>query len=914
MRPFARLKSWLKWMGKPRQLENEMEAEVRFHIESYAADLVRSGVPEQEAMRRARIGFGGIESHKDAMRASVGVRLWGELCVDLRYGVRMLRRGPGFTAVAVVSLSLGIAANTTIFAFTKKVLLDTLPVRDAHQLRVLAWISGHEQPVPPLWGDVYPTDSGGLMSTSFSYAVLEELRKKEEVFQELIAFKDVEMAAEVEGHPELLAGELMSGNAFYALGLEAVLGRPLVPADDAGPGSGPVAVISDGYWAERFGRSHSVLGKTISLNGVPITIVGVSPAQFAGLTMGSISQIFVPLTMQPLLLPRAHLTESGNSSLLNNPQSWWLLIMARLRSDVSEAQAKAALDVVLRRTAMATLPEAKGLDQLHLTLQPGGRGIDYLHGFARSSYVLFALAGLALLSACVNLANLLLARAAARQREMSTRLALGAGKMRLLRQLLTEGLLLSGMGGAAGLALAYLGRNTIPRLFENPWRSPTMRVDFDWRVLAFTLGISFMTGVLFPLVPAWQATRADVNAGLKDGIHATISLRKAWLGKCLVVVQVAVSTILLIGAGLFVRTLLNLNHTSLGFRADHLLLFQLKPPRTRYTDAQMVTLYQQVEERIAPIAGVQSVTMSNIAIIGDGNSGSTFHVSGRPVGPDEVRVQENTVGASFFQTMDIPLLRGRNFNAHDTLNSPRVAIVNRTLALQFFPNEDPLGQSFENEDATGPVEIVGIADDTKYGDLRSQTPPTFYVPYQQQQSASRMVVELRTASDLGGVLSQVRNTIRSLDKDLPLIDVRTMTEQIEGSLSAERMFAKLTSGFGILALVLASIGIYGMMAYTVARRVNEIGVRMALGAPAHQVLLMVLRETAWLAAIGTGIGLAAALPLTQFLRTMLFGLKPTDPVTLTGSALLLFAVAMFAGWGPAHRASRIQPMQALRHE
>jgi predicted permease len=914
MKLLARLRSWCKWVVKPQQLESEMETEVRFHIESHAADLVRTGIPQREALRRARIEFGGVESHKDAMRASLGLRLWSELGADLRYGARLLRRSPGFATIAVASLALGIGANTAIFTFAKKVLLDTLPVRDPHQLRMLTWISGHEQPVPPLWGDVYPTDSGGLMSTSFSYPVLEELRKKKEVFQDLLAFKDAEMTATVEGRPELLAGELISGNAFNALGLDPVLGRPLVPADDAGPGKGPVAVISDGYWAERFGRSNSVLGKTISLNGVPITIVGVSPAQFTGLTMGTISQIFLPLTMQPLLLPRAHPTESGNSSLLNNPQSWWLLIMARLRSDVSEAQAQAALDVVLRQAAMATLPEAKGLDRLHLTLQPGARGIDYLRGFASPSYVLLALAGLVLLLACVNLASLLLARAATRQREMSTRLALGAGHMRILRQLLTESLLLAGLGGAAGFALGYLGRNAIPQLFENPSRSATIRVDFDWRVLAFTLGISLTTGVLFALVPAWQASRADVNAGLKDAMRATVSRHRAWLGKSLVVFEIALSTILLIGAGLFVRTLLNLNHISLGFRADHLLLFQLNPPRSRYTDAQMTTLYLQVEERSDTIPGVQSVTMSNIAIIGDGNSGSTFHVFGRTVPQDEVRVQANAVGTNFFQTMGIPLLRGRTFNAHDTPTSTSVAIVNRTLARQFFPNENPVGQTFEDEDAIGPVEIVGIADDTKYGDLRSETPPTFYVPYRQQQRASRMVVELRTASDPGSVLSQVRDVIHTLDKDLPLIDVRTMTEQIEGSLSGERMFAKLTSGFGILALVLASIGIYGMMAYTVARRVNEIGIRMALGAPARQVLLMVLRETAWLAAIGVGAGLGAALLLTQFLRSMLFGLKPSDPFTLTGAALLLFVIAMLAGWGPANRASLIQPMQALRHE
>jgi predicted permease len=917
MKLFARLRSWLKWIVKGKRLENEMETEVRFHIESYAADLVRGGVPQQEAMRRARIEFGGVESHKDAMRASLGLRLCGELCADVRYGARMLCRSPGFTAIAVASLALGIGANTAIFTVTKKVLLDTLPVKKPHELRMLSWVSGHEQPVPPVWGDVSSTDGGGLMSTAFSYRVLEELRKKTEVFQDLIAFKDIdEMSATVDGHAQLVAGEMVSGNVFSVLGVEPILGRPLTSADDAGPGKGPVAVISEGYWAERFGRSTSALGKTISLNGVPITLVGVSPARFTGLRMGSTAQIFVPLTMQPLLVPRPQLTRSGNSSLLDNPQSWWVSIIARLRPDLPEERTQAAFDLVLRQTAMATLPTATGLDQFHLKLQPGDRGLDYLQSFAKPSYVLLALAGLVLLLACVNLANLLLARAATRQREMSTRLALGAGRARILRQLLTESLLLSCLGGAAGLLVGYAGRNAIPRLFENPWRLATMQADFDWRVLAFTAGVSLVTGILFGAVPAWEATRGEVNTALKDASHTAATQHGFWLGKGLVVFQIMLSTILLIGAGLFVRTLVNLSHTPLGFRADHILLFQLNPPRTRYQDAQMVALYNRLEEKLAVIPGVRLVAMSNIAIIGDGHSGSTFHVSGRPERKDEDRVQTNAVGSDFFQTMGIAVLQGRDFNVRDTVASPKVALVNRALARQFFPNKDPIGQTFtcDSDDGDGLVQIVGIVADTRYADLRSETPPTFYVPYQQRPRSSRMVVEIRTVTDPGSILSQVRSAVESLDRDLPLIDIRTMTEQIKASLSGERIFAQLTSGFGMLALVLAAIGIYGIMAYTVARRVNEIGIRMALGAQTSQVLLMVLREASGLAGIGIGAGLGAAMLLTQFLRSMLFGLKPTDPFTLASAGFLLFAIAMLAGWGPARRASRIQPMQALRHE
>jgi predicted permease len=897
--------------------DRDFDEEMRMHLHLLTEQGIRRGMSPEEARSAARRQFGNIPLLQQSRREMRSMMTLANLGRDLRFGVRQLRRSPSLAAIAVISLALGIGANTAIFTIAEKVLLDSLPVKNPHELRLLTWVSGHQQPVPPVWGDVGATEEGGLRSTAFSYPVLEELRKKTDVFADLIAFKPIPLTVTVDGNPELIDGEMVSGNAFSGLSVEPRLGRPLMPADDAGPGRGPVAVISEGYWAERFGRSSSVLGKTIFVNGVPVTVVGVSPARFTGLQMGEEARIFVPLTMQPLLVPREQRTESGGTSLLNNPQSWWVLIMARLRPDVPEARAQAALDLVLRQKAMADLPRAKGMDQLHLRLQPGDRGLDYLKsGFAKSLYVLFALAGLVLLLACVNLANLLLARAATRQREMSTRLALGAGRMHILRQVLTESLLLSLMGGVAGLMLGYLGRNIIPRLLATPSQPAVTQVDFDWRVLAFSAGLSLATGILFGIVPAWQATRSDGNTALTDASQTTAGGPRFWLGKSLVIFQVGLSTILLIGAGLFVRTLANLNHTPLGFRADHILLFRLNPPRSRYSDAQMMTLYQQLEEKLAAIPGVRSVSMSNIAIIGDGHSGSTFHVSGRPVETEAVRVQTNRVGANFFQTMGIPILQGRGFNVHDTAASPNVAVVNRALAKQFFPNENPVGQTFEADadDAKGPVEIVGIAADTRYADLRGETPPTFYLSYRQTPELGRMVVEIHTETDPGSILSQVRTVVASMDRDLPLINVRSMKEQIQATMSGERIFAQLTSGFGILALVLACIGIYGIMAYTVARRTSEIGIRMALGAQAENVLRMVLREASWMALVGVTLGLGGALWLARFLSAMLYGLAPWDPVTLTTAAALLLIVALLAAFGPARRASRVDPIRALRHQ
>jgi predicted permease len=831
---------------------------------------------------------------------------------DLRYGFRLLRKSPSFALTAILSLAIGIGANTAVFAIAKKVLFEALPVKNPQQLRMLTWVSGHEQPVPPVWGDVYSTKEGGLASTSFSYPVLEELRKQKEVFRDLIAFKDVEMTATVDGHPELVSAEMVSGNAFSALGVQTILGRALTPIDDGGPGAAPAAVISEGYWAEKFNRTASVLGKTISLNGTPVTIVGVTGAQFTGLTMGSTARVFVPLTQQPLLMPRAQTIGANPRSLLDNPQSWWVLVLARLRENVPEAQTQAALDVALRRATIATLPDAKGLAEFHLRLQPGDRGLDYLRTFAKPSYVLFALTGLVLLLACVNVANLLLARAVSRQREISTRLALGAGRASMVRQVLIESFLLSMIGGLAGVLLGYFGRNIIPRLLTNPGRPVNLSVDFDWRVLSFAVGAALVTGAVFAVVPLRHVMQADVITALKDGAHATGGRAKAYLGKGLVVLQVALSTILLLGAGLFVRTLVNLSHTPLGFRADHMLLFKLNPPRTRYTDAQMGELYRQIEQALATIPGVQSVTLSNIALIGDGHSGASFHVSGRPVTKPEDRVQKNGVGEDFFQTMGIPVLQGRGFNVHDSPRSPKVAVVNRALVRQYFRNENPIGQMFEYED--GAVQIVGVVADTRYADLRSETPPTFYVPYQQSSVSGRMMVEIRTATEPFSVLSEVRKAVESLDRDLPLIDVRTQEQQIKATLSTERIFAELSSTFGLLALTLASIGVYGLMAYTVAQRTGEIGIRMALGARVEQVLAGVLREALWMALAGVALGMGASFWLARFIGTMLYGLKATDPITAVGTVALLLGIALLGGMGPARRASRVDPLSALRHE
>jgi predicted permease len=903
----------LKQLFRQRRTNLELEDEIQLHIQLLKERFVLQGMDPSDAETAARRQFGNTTLLRE--RHHEQRTLFTTLARDLHFGLRQLRRNPTLTCVAITSLTLGIGANTAIFTAAKRVLFDSLPVANPHQLRLLTWVSGHERPVPPVWGDVGPNQAGGLRSDSFSYPVLEELRRKTDAVQALIAFKDVPMSITVDGHAEIINAELISGNALPSLGVQAELGRTFTPADDREPGSGPVVVISDGFWAQRFARSPLVLGKAISLNGVPATIIGVSSGRFAGLQMGSPMQAFVPLTMQPILLPKA---QHGSVSLLDNPQSWWVQILVRLRPDVPEARTQAELDAALRQAAMPVLKHTADLDRFHLQLEPGNRGLDYLRGqYAQTSYVLLTLAGLVLLLACLNLANLLLARSAARQRELSTRMALGATRWSIARQMLTESLLLSSFGGAAGLLLGYLGRNVVPRLLMKSVQPELVQTQFDWRVVLFTLATSLATGILFGLAPAWQATRMLANSGLRESGGSTAHRHRLWFDKSLVTGQVALSATLLIGAGLFVHTLVNLNRLPLGFESNHILLFRLTLPRARYSDAQSTIFFKQLEEKLAAVPGVRSVTFSNIGIIGDGHSGATFHALGHPRDKDPARVQTNGVGADFFQTLGIPILQGRALDRHDTATSPKVAVVNRALADKFFPHEDPIGKSFETDadDVHGPIQIVGLAADTRYADLRSETPPTFYVPYVQAVNGpGRMIVELRTLSGPAGVLTGVRAAIESLDRDLPMMDLRTMQEQVRSTLADERALAELAGGFSLLALVLASIGIYGVMAYTVTSRTAEIGLRIALGARVNQVLSHVLREAFLLTAAGILFGLLVALWLTRFIRVMLYGLAGTDALTIGGTAALLLAVSLLAAFAPARRASRTDPIRALRHD
>ena len=912
MRFAARLRSWLRSVSRRPSVEQEMDSELRFHIETYREDLVRSGMSPEEAKRRARLEFGSVEASKDECRDALGLRAVYEVAADLRYAFRMLRQSPGFTAVAVLSLALGIGANTAIFTLMESALWKTIPVKNPEQLRLFSWVSGRHTVMDSLDGDVSFTPAGGTTSTSFSYAVFKAMQRENTTLQSISAFKPIShMTAVVHGQAQIIDGELVSGNYYESLGLVPIIGRPIIgPADDAKAGAGAVGVISDAFWSREFGRDPAAIGTKIELNQFPVTIVGVNPPSFHGMETGEHPDVFFPLSMQPLILPDDF---AKNGSLLNDPDNWWLLIMGRLTPKVSEAKAQAALDLVLTQTVRNTLPNKRKRAQPRLQLATGSRGLDELRSqFRKPLLVLMALVGLVLLIACANLANLLLSRATARQREISVRLALGAGRWRIVRQLLTEGLLLAGIGGAAGVLAGYGLRNGIPRLLVDSWMPNPLEAQFDVPVLLLSIGLTLLAGILFSLAPAWQSARGEINAALKDGVRATMSLPKLVTGKALVIVQVCLSVLLLVGAGLFIRTLANLRSADLGFNPARVLLFTVDPPRTRYKGEQTVTLFERIQDKVAAIPGVKSASLSGVALVA--NNRSTTSVSPKGFGSPPEKTQAawmNIVDPAFFHTMEIPILYGRAFNAHDRSNSPRVALVNQEFAQQFFPNTNALGKVFGNDTD---YQIVGVCGNTKYNNIRSTVPPTFYLPYTQSPELGAMTFEVKTAAAQAGIVKAIREAVRAVDKDLPVSGVRTQTEQIDATISNERAFAALSASLGLLALVLAAVGIYGVIAYSVVRRTGEIGIRMALGAQSGQVLRTILRESLLLAAAGVVIGIVAAVGLTRYVTAMLYGLKPYDPVTIAGAVLVMLGVALFAAWWPARRASRLDPMAALRHE
>jgi predicted permease len=841
--------------------------------------------------------------------------LWADLC----YAVRILSKSPGFTAVAVASLALAIGANTTIFSYANQVLFVRLGVPHPEQLRVFRLTGDDHIAVREIKGhDVYVSDDGHFRLGLFPYPAYQQLRHNNRVVEDIFAFMqppDVDITAA--GMSEVGKVEFVSGNFYTQMQVKPQLGRPIEAADDGTPGGGAVAVISDSFWHRDFGGTQDVIGKTIRVNLTPVTIIGVNPPNFSGPVAADTSapEIFLPLSMLTTVFP-------DPTGILMAPNTLLLQLMARSKPSVSTAAAQASLDTSFNAAFRGTAIVNKGETVPRLSLEDGSRGITSgTRDLLQPLYIVLGLAGLVLLLACANIANLMLARASLRQREMSIRMALGAGKVRILRQVLTESLLLSAMGGAAGLVLGYTSRNLIPWLMRTAWDGGEMNVGFDWRVFGFTCAVTLITGIVFGIAPAWRSSRAEINTALKEGSQTSSKRRKAWSGKMIVGFQAALSTLLVISAIFFLRTLLNLNSVDPGFRTQHLLLLDVTPsPTLLDTASQVARLRSRVADAFATIPGVQEVTYANHSL-GDANSdwrspfqreGALQDLAADPKKTGHAYAMFSYVGPHFFSTMSIPILAGRGFNAQDTETAVPVSVVNQALVRKFFPNTNPIGKRFFG--GYGTRLIVGVCADTRYSDMRQPTPPVHFDLDPQSPWPGQMTYIIRSPLRPAALVPSLRRAVQLIDPDLPLSNIRTQQQQIDASMQQERMFASLTAGFGLLALALACIGIYGIMAYTVSQRTNEIGIRFALGASRSQIRAMVLREAGWLAAAGVVVGLGVAIVLMRLVQSMLYGLKPGDPLSLTASTMLLLTIALVAGWIPAARASRVEPMEALRHD
>jgi predicted permease len=838
---------------------------------------------------------------------------------DLRYGFRQLLKSPGFTAVAVLSLALGIGANTALFSLVDAVLLKMLPVKKPEELVLFRWATGQRAMFGMHNGSINRDPATGQrLGTSISYPAFEQLRANNQTLSDIFAFAPMEqLNVNADGQAEIANGQLVTGGYFAGLGARTVLGRGITGDDDQA-GANPVAVISHRYWQRRFGQDASVVGKTINVNNVAFTIVGVTAPGFHGaMQIGDSPELSIPMAMEPRLI-------QGRSEM-NEAWYWWVSVMGRLKPGVSAEAVRAELEVVFQRNAQEgwnALPPNRrppdyGQRELpRMQVVSGAQGLTNVReAYQRPLRILMIVVGLVLLIACANVANLLLARAATRRQEIAVRLALGAGRFRLIRQLLTESVLLALCGGALGWMLAWWAKDLLT--IWHPWSGGGLEVDLrlDWRVFGFTAAVAMGAGILFGLAPALRATRIDLTPALKENARGAKSSLSA-LGKSLVVAQVALSLLLLVGAGLFVRTLRNLQSVELGFNADNLLLFRVDPRLNGYDNEQIARVYQQLVERIEAVPGVRSATMSRHPLLsGSSANGPAYAQGGVPQTAADSIVYQQRVRWNFFETMEIPLVAGRLLTAQDDERAPRVAVINQTMARRFFGAENPLGRrfGFGRTENSGQIEIVGVVKDAKYTGQRDEIPSTAYLPYP-QQSLGQMNFAVKTSGDPNLLLGAVREAVRQVDRNLPLFDVKTQTEQADQALAQERLFARLTGFFGLLALVLASIGLYGVMSYSVAQRTREIAIRMALGATQSVILRRSVGQGMLLAATGIAIGTAAAVALTRFISSFLFGVAPNDPLTFVVIALMLTIVALLACWIPARRAARVDPMIALRYE
>ena len=920
------MRTWLRklrWLRERRRKEEELRDELQFHLDEEAEDGRAAGLTEADARRAAHRDLGNVTLLQEEVRAAWSWTALEQFAQDLRYAFRTMTANKLFSLLAVLSLALGIGANTAIYSFMDSILLRSLPVADPGSLAMLNWrakqFSWDSFVMHSIHGGTYGDRDGGITAPIFPFPAFELFQKNQSVFSVVFGYLSPRnLNITVTGNAYLARTEYVSGDYFRGLRVPPESGRLFLSEDDR-IGAAPVAVVSSGFSRRCCGGPANATGQKILVNSVGFTVAGVTPPGFFGVDPSAAPDVFLPLHADVAVEAASQFGARPEEYLDKN--SYWVEIMGRLRPGVSLEQAQAALAPVFWNWVQSTASTAAERANLpRLVVKPGGAGLETLRRrYSRPLYVLMTLVGLILAIACANVANLLLARAAARRREIALRLSVGAGRFRLVRQLLTESLLLSFLGAGLGVCLAIWGMRFLTLLLANGDPNFSLHAELNWHVLGVAAALAILTGLLFGFAPALQATRVDVVSAMKEmrtGQAVRRSVARISLSQALIVGQIAVSLLLLVAAGLFVRTLANLRSVELGFNRENLLLFGMNAREAGRPAAELAGFYDQLREQFRNIPGVREASLSNRSLFTAGfNLGHSI-----PGKPSNLADRMLVVGPSFFKTLQIPILAGREFDQRDGPGSPPVAVISGQFAKANFGGENPIGRHVilsapPDNPKPREMEIVGVVGDARYGGLKHEVPPVLYIPYNQgYPRPEEMVFVLRTAGDPMAYVNTVREIVRRADSRVPLFRIHTQTVEIDQTINQEIVFAKLCTGFAILALLIACVGLYGTISYNVARRTGEIGIRMALGAQRPAVVRMILARVCGLAAAGLALGVPAALGASKLIASFLFEMKPNDPLALSAAISILLGAALLAGYAPERRASRIDPMKALRHE
>jgi predicted permease len=897
-------------------VSHEIDQELQFHLEQQLEKYLQAGLTGEQASRRLRLEFGGLTQVKEDCQQASGINFIEHIGQDFKYAIRMFGRRPGFSTVVIMTLALGIGANTAVFSMINAVLLKMLPVKHPEQLVQLSKIQPVDGP-----------------NAYFSYPDVERFQRETHAFSGLFAFADLGgVNVEVKGSGEIANGQVVSGNYFSTLGVSAILGRMISPADDRLTGENAVAVVSYKYWRERLGGSPGVVGMQIVVNNYPFNVVGVTPPEFFGLQPGRPIDISVPLRMIAPLRPE-YAMKGTPYYVLTWPSRRAFLIMGRLRPGVTAAAAAARMEpsfrdamndeaMGLRGTPLDSPRNIENHRQAKLRLDAGGQGMDALRErFSKPLWILMAAVLLLLLIACANVATLLLARAQFRQHEMAARLVLGARRLRLMQQLITEGVVLALAGGVLGIALAFWACGSLMALMRHMGTPIVLSVRPDLRVLGFTLAISVLTATLFGLIPAWRLARTDMPSGLVPNVHGAGSkgASRSHTTKTLIALQVAASLVLMVGSGLLVRSLQNLKKFYPGFCTDDVLLFDVNARLLGYTVAQTNAVYRRLIGQIDALPGVRRTSFSTDAPLSGGVGETIPTIEGyQPAsGSAPPIVGLNSLGPHYFEALETPVLLGRDFTGEDGASAPKVAIINKRMAHDIFGGTNPIGRRLSIPAFAGDkswYSIVGVVADAKSEDLRGSVKPMLYVPTEQTVVPGGVTFEVRTVRDAPAEAPDVLRAVAQVDGRLSPSGMKTLNDQVDDSLVQERLIAFLAGLFGILAVLLASVGLYGVMAYTVGRKTNEIGIRMALGSGRIQIAALILREALLMVLAGLVLGIPAAMATASLMRSQLYGLGPYDPLTMLFAVGMMTCVAVLACYPPAARAMRIDPLAALRYE